>query len=124
MNKPSGPRKTANLSESVHQQLNVYAIAAVVISLLVLTRPSEARIVYTPTNVAINGPYKLDLNHDGITDFTIQRFVNFAYPCSNGPWREEVLSEMPARRLLQARPVGQTSNQPHHSPCPLPNAPR
>lgn len=35
---------------------------------------SEAKIVYTPTQVTIgaNGSYKLDLNHDGRTDFTIQ----------------------------------------------------
>ena len=99
MKRSSGPRKTpSSLSQSVHQHLNVYAIVAVAISLLVLTRPSEARIVYTPTNVAIkNSPYKLDLNHDGITDFTIQQFFTFAYPCMNGPWREEALSEMPAQ---------------------------
>ena len=28
MNRPSRPRKTANLSESIHQQLNRYAFAA------------------------------------------------------------------------------------------------
>jgi hypothetical protein len=71
MKRSSGPRKTASLSESVHQQLSMYALAAVVISLLVSPKPSEARIVYTPTHVNINSPYSLDLNHDGITDFTL-----------------------------------------------------
>jgi hypothetical protein len=28
MNRPSGPRKTANPSESIHQQLSMYAFAA------------------------------------------------------------------------------------------------
>lgn len=43
-------------------------------SLLSLSQPSEAQIVYTPANQTIgrNGTYNLDLNHDGITDFTIK----------------------------------------------------
>ena len=52
----------------------MYAIAAVAVALLVLTHTSEAKIVYTKTNVVIqNGAYNLDLNHDGTTDFTIQQ---------------------------------------------------
>ena len=43
--------------------------------LLSLSQPAEAKIVYTPANVVIGydgfGYYKLDLNHDEITDFTI-----------------------------------------------------
>ena len=44
-----GLRKTANLSESDQPQINMYALAVVVavLSVLVLTQPSEARIVYT-----------------------------------------------------------------------------
>jgi len=38
-----------------------------------LAEPTEAKIVYTPAHVVIgtNQHYDLDLNHDGITDFTI-----------------------------------------------------
>jgi hypothetical protein len=75
---PSGPRKTASdLSESVRQQLHMYAIAASAagVGVLALAQPVEAKIVYTPANVVIgyNGveTYYLDLNHGGITDFTI-----------------------------------------------------
>jgi len=81
MKRSSGPRKTASkLSESVHQQLNVYALAAAVLSLLVLSQSSEARIVYRSANVVIScyasprrcyQQYNLDLNHDGVPDFTI-----------------------------------------------------
>jgi hypothetical protein len=72
MKRSSGSRKTAsNLPESIHQRLSVYALVAVAISLLVLSKPSEARIVYTPTQVKVDSPYNLDLNHDGITDFTL-----------------------------------------------------
>ena len=39
-----------------------------------LAIPAQARVVYTPVNVNLptNGSYPIDLNHDGITDFTFQ----------------------------------------------------
>jgi hypothetical protein len=45
-----GPRKTADLSESVHQQLNMYTLAAGAagVSLLCLTPPCDAKTIYTP----------------------------------------------------------------------------
>jgi hypothetical protein len=74
--KPSPlPRKTARISDSLHRQLNVYALAASAagVSLLTLAPPSEAKIVYTATHRVISPgkSYDLDLNHDGITDFTL-----------------------------------------------------
>jgi hypothetical protein len=76
MKRSSGPRKTANLSEAVHQQLNAYALAASAtgVTLLALSQPSDAKIVYTPVHKIIgkNTSYQLDLNRDGITDFTIK----------------------------------------------------
>jgi hypothetical protein len=78
-----GPRKTAHLSESVHQQLNMYAIAAVAaaVSFITLVQPSEAKIVYTEANVQI-GRYMLDFNHDGVVDVTMQFYGNRTY-CNN-----------------------------------------
>jgi hypothetical protein len=76
-------KKASNLYQSIHQQLSVYAGAAVVavVSVLALTQPSEAKIVYTPANVVLtcfprihnscSYIYSLDLDHDGVTDFTI-----------------------------------------------------
>jgi hypothetical protein len=74
MNTPSGPRKTTNLSESVQQHLNMYAIAAIVaaLSVLALSERSEAKIVYTPVNIQLGTTYPLDLNDDGIPDFTLE----------------------------------------------------
>ncbi|HXR15333.1 MAG TPA: PEP-CTERM sorting domain-containing protein [Terriglobales bacterium] len=74
MNRSTGPRTTANLSESIHHQLNMYEIAAVAagVGLMVCAQLADAKIVYTPANVHINpnaGMVKLDLNHDGINDF-------------------------------------------------------
>src|SRR5580692_6201903 len=67
MNRYSRPRRTADLSDSIHQQLNMYAVAAAAagVGMLALSQPSEAKIVYTPANAQIKGRLNLDLNHDG-----------------------------------------------------------
>jgi len=69
------------------QQLDSYALAAGAagVSLLALAEPSEARIVYTPAHKVIgNGDsYKLDFNHDGITDLSIRNFPG-SYCTSDG----------------------------------------
>jgi hypothetical protein len=74
--RPGLGRTPSQLSESLHRQLNWYALAASAagVSLLALAQPSEARIVYTKTHQVIgaNGLYKLDLNHDGKIDFAIK----------------------------------------------------
>jgi hypothetical protein len=61
------PRKTANLSESIQQQLSMYALAASAagVGALCIAKPAEARIVYTPAHVAIkanDGLFQFDLN--------------------------------------------------------------
>ena len=75
MKRSSGPRKTANLSESTNRQLNKYALAAGAagVGMLALARPAEAKIVYTPASIHINNNSgaRLDFNHDGINDFEI-----------------------------------------------------
>jgi hypothetical protein len=79
MNRPSGPRKTANLSQSTNHQLHMYALAdsAAGVGMLAFVQPAEAKIVYTPANISINPhvPYKLDLNHDGTADFTFSIYT-------------------------------------------------
>ena len=75
MKRVSGPRKTANLSRSVHHQLNLYALAASAagVSAIALAQPAEAKIVYTPIHkqLPINQYFPLDLNHDGVVDFNL-----------------------------------------------------
>jgi len=61
--------------DSLHQHLHAYALAASAagVTMLALAQPSAAEIIYTPANVTIgpNQSYGLDLNGDGIIDFTI-----------------------------------------------------
>ena len=68
-------RKPANVSESIHQQLNMYALAAGAagVGVLALAQPANARIVYTHIHHVIgkNEYYAIDFNHDGIYDVTI-----------------------------------------------------
>jgi len=80
MQRSSGPRKTVNRSDSIYRQLSGYAIAAVVavLSALALTEQSEAKIVYTPVTVQLS-KYSLDVNNDGITDFTLQLQGSFKH---------------------------------------------
>jgi hypothetical protein len=94
-------KKASNLYQSIHQQLSVYAGAAVmaVVSVLALTQPSEAKIVYTPTHVYIKSgqnPYSLDLNHDGTTDFIMdQVYFLKNHVCNNRTFESDRLSETP-----------------------------
>jgi hypothetical protein len=71
------PRTPCVLSDSVHHQLNRYALAASAagVSLLALTPPAMAKIVFTKAHQVIgcNGIYELDVNHDRIVDFLIQQ---------------------------------------------------
>jgi hypothetical protein len=53
----------------------MYALAASAagVSFLAVTQSSQAKIIYTKAHYQIlqNAPYDLDLNHDGLTDFTL-----------------------------------------------------
>jgi len=93
MERTSQPRGAAKLSESIHRQVNAYALAAsaaggilalippaecvlstgaALAGALVWSEPAEAKIVYTATNVVIqNSHHSFDLNHDGMADFEI-----------------------------------------------------
>jgi hypothetical protein len=78
------PRKPSHLSESLHQRLNAYTLAASAagVGLLAVAQPAEGKIVYTPAhnsstcNVRSSGrTIDLNLNDNGKHDF---RLVNNA----------------------------------------------
>jgi len=68
-------RQPANLSESLHQRLNSYALAASAagVGILALALPAEAKIIYSKTDklIAPHQSLNLDLDRDGKTDFKI-----------------------------------------------------
>ncbi|HSY99053.1 MAG TPA: hypothetical protein VK788_06130 [Terriglobales bacterium] len=75
------PRRTPSiLSDSIHQQLNMYAAmaSAAGVGMLALSQSAEAKIVYTPAHKLIESgqTIPLDLNHDGIADFSFQNYSN------------------------------------------------
>ena len=79
----SRPGQTSfDLPQPTHQRLNMYALAAGAagVSLSALAPTATAKVVYTPAHVPILGPhgfYQLDLNHDGVTDFSLANTTNY-----------------------------------------------
>src|SRR5277367_3742737 len=80
MKRSRSPRKPFQLTHSIHQRLNVYALAASAagVGAVALAQPSQAKIVYTPAhvNIEIGQTVPLDLNHDGKADFSFQNYSN------------------------------------------------
>jgi hypothetical protein len=80
-------QRAARFGARLEKSLCAYAAAAAAsgVSLLALAPSAQARIVYTPANTNIphnGGPVLLDLNHDGIADFSFSNrgrsFSNFS----------------------------------------------
>ncbi len=119
-------RKPSHLSESLHRQLNSYALAATAVGVgtLALSSPTEARIIYTPANVQIaqGSPYNLDLNNDGITDFVLSvttstgKFYSFlnVKPAQSGNliWGTEVFAAAlhPGVNIRRSKKLGAGHN--------------
>jgi hypothetical protein len=81
-------RAIVRLGKTIEKSLAGYVAAAMAagVGVLALGQPAEGKIIYTPTNVRITNGLKLDLNHDGVTDFTFQtsffRGTSTFCPCS------------------------------------------
>lgn len=70
MTRYSCPRIPITLSESIHQQLNMYAISATAagVSLLALANPAEGKIVYRHVHIII-GSYELNPAREAVAPF-------------------------------------------------------
>jgi hypothetical protein len=102
MNRSSGPCKTANLPDSIHQQLNMYALAASVagVGISALAHPAEGKIVYKPAHVVIGyhgvRNHSLDLNSDGFADVSFLWHFNLRHCGNLYRWNiRESLTEIP-----------------------------
>lgn len=62
------------LVPKLEKMIAAYAtVASAAAGVAMLAAPAaEAKIVFTPANQQVSSPVKLDLNHDGITDFEIE----------------------------------------------------
>jgi hypothetical protein len=112
------------LSSTLHKNLNAYTLGAATagVALLALTPPAAAEIIFTPVNGQIAGgsKYALDLNHDGVVDFTLENdFHNSTTPFGddlnivpavkgNGVWQgpRERYNQRDAAALPAGVPVG------------------
>jgi hypothetical protein len=69
------PRMPAALSDSLHHQLTMYALAASAagVGMLATCQQAEAEVVYTPAHkwLPVNQFFYVDLNHDGVNDFKL-----------------------------------------------------
>jgi hypothetical protein len=85
MRQASRPPKTpSGLSDSVHGQLNMYALAAGAagVGVLALAQPAEAKIIYSPKDCNIVANSTCSLRMAGQTAFLL--FANTSYPSSRG----------------------------------------
>jgi hypothetical protein len=60
------------------------AVAATGLGFAVLASPADAEIVYTPASVQINSAFHLDVNGDGINDFTFYFFKSVQLTSASG----------------------------------------
>jgi hypothetical protein len=112
-------KRPSTLSESLHQRLNSYALAASAagVSLLALAPPADAKIVYTKANIAINPntKYHLRFNNDGDTAFTIHNHSSWGGEGASNTlhirpkWRRDGVLGYASRlkRGVQVGPKGQ-----------------
>ena len=73
--------------DSIHSAASRFTVAAVALiaTLLGLLHPAAAQIVYTPVDIQIyDSIYSLDVNNDGITDFSIASFQGKICNCKGG----------------------------------------
>ena len=65
-------RLTVTVNSRLNQRLTAYVAAASAAGgMLALAPSAEAKVVYTPANTVVTSTTPIDLNHDGIADFTL-----------------------------------------------------
>src|ERR1700722_2736952 len=83
-------RTPCKFPDSLHHRLNAYALAAGAagVGMLALSQPAQAKIAYTKAHEVIglygSHSYSLDLNHDGIVDFSLN------WTRDTSAWRQDL----------------------------------
>jgi len=89
MKSPSRPKAPLPLPQKTERHLSAYAVAASAagVSALALSGTAEAKVVYTPAHVVLQASgfhtYNLDLNHDGIADFSFIAYNEYSMSGQN-----------------------------------------
>jgi hypothetical protein len=102
--KSSRIRSAVSLNHALDHKLFGYvaAASAASVSVLALAPTSQAEIVFTPTNQLItihNETISLDLNNDGLTDFTLRELFEVCIETSGGARRTPECSEFTFQNL-------------------------
>ena len=99
-------RSAVSLNYALDHKLFGYAAAAGAagVSLLALAPTSQAEIVFTPANQLItnHGALSLDVNNDGVTDFTLRNIFEVCVETSGGARRTPECSEFTFQNLYAA----------------------
>jgi hypothetical protein len=82
-NADSTNRRPLNLNDRLDKRLLAYTAAAGAagVSMLAMTQPADAKVVYTPTNRSIVSGSRLDLNNDGIPDYDFHSNLEICGTC-------------------------------------------
>lgn len=81
MDSPSLSRTPSPLNQVFQRRLNSYALSAAAgVGTLALALPAEGKVVYTPAHLLITTSdpqhwYPLDVNHDGVKDFSFSAYA-------------------------------------------------
>jgi len=89
--RPSGLKKPANLSDWMHQRLDMYALAATAagVSMLACSPHAEAKVIFANTWIPITPTTSItniDLNGDGVVDFVLSnrwRRTTCSFACAS-----------------------------------------
>jgi len=66
-------RPQSSINAKLNQRLTAYVAAAGAAGVtLFAAQPADAKVVYTAANTVIGAPTAIDLNHDGVADFTLE----------------------------------------------------
>jgi hypothetical protein len=78
-------RPSSPISPRLNRSLITYVAAAGAagVSLLAISQSAEAKVIYTSTNSKVEPSVSIDLNNDGIVDFTVH---NFDPPFGHSIW--------------------------------------
>ena len=105
-------RPSTQISSKLEKNLAAYmaAAGAAGVGVLAVAQPMQAKVVYTPVTVTIgeNSQYLLDLNHDGVNDFSFSHFAygNWDHFYANGLVANRIFGNGSASALRFGVPIG------------------